>query len=139
MYRNILIVMLLVLNHSFIFGVTEAAWLPDEDHPFGQAVQHEHRHHHAHEQVDEHSHKHGHDAEQQQFLSSAIDEDHDEHHHEHATHVQLNCDLPCSLNLIIQKHGSDALTAWHVSHQSLTYAPPVPPPQPLSCTKIFCF
>ncbi|GEM_PF-536129 len=135
-HRTLLIAMLLVLNHSFMFGVAEAALLPDENHPFGKAVQHEHLHHHAHrdmheqlhEQVHEHSPEHSHNAGQQQSDSPAIDDDQHEHHHEHATHVQLNFDLPSSLSLIIQKHGSDALTAYHLTHQSLTYAPPVPPP-----------
>ena len=133
MTRNFVIVMLLVLNHSFMFGVSEAAWLPDEDHPFGQAAPHEHLHHHAHDREDalddkRQSHKHSHGGDHQQTGSLTMDDDPQEHHHEHATHVQLNCDLSCSLSLVIQKHLSNALTDYHVAHQSLTWAPPVPPP-----------
>ncbi|OGT73778.1 MAG: hypothetical protein A3H44_02695 [Gammaproteobacteria bacterium RIFCSPLOWO2_02_FULL_57_10] len=118
--------LLLMLNHSLMFGVMEAAALPDEDHPFGQAVPHEHLHDHNHQVIDEHSH--GHDSGEHQRAVTGSDDHSQEHHHSHGVHVQLNCDLPYSLNFNLPKPGCDALTDYHVTHQSLTYAPPVPPP-----------
>lgn len=91
--------------------------MPDEEHPFGQAIPHDHLHDHLHphdhHEVSEHS---------------SDDDDHHEHHHNYNLHLQLNFDLPCLVNLDLEKLSNDALTRYQVRHQSLTYAPPVPPP-----------
>lgn len=128
--KKILFALLLMLNHSLMFGAVQAASLPDEDHPFGKAIPHDHLHHHDHHDHHEmNEHAPSHDESHHQTNSAASDDEHhDHHHHSHGMHAQLNCDLPCSRDLNLQKRCCEALTYYHVTHQSLTYSPPVPPP-----------
>ncbi|WP_237133486.1 hypothetical protein [Pseudohongiella sp. O18] len=54
MYRTVFFALMLVMHYSLAFGAIEAAAMPDEQHPLGKAIQH--NHHHAH--ADDHSHDH---------------------------------------------------------------------------------
>ncbi len=119
MLKKVLIALLLILNHSVMFGVMEAEEIPDEAHPYGQTFEHEHLHHHSH------GHEH-HD------VSSIPMEPghHDEHepHHEHGAHTHLSMDAPQTISLDLQREGTQALTSYALPHQSQIYSPPVPPP-----------
>jgi hypothetical protein len=123
---KVLIALLLILNHSVMFGTMTAAEMPDEEHPYGQAVNHENLHHHAHHD-DHHSDYHDH-----QVASGDIMEpghhDENEPHHEHGVHIHLNMDLPQTISIDLLPQGSQAVASYHLVHQSQTYSPPVPPP-----------
>lgn len=102
-YKKLLFAMVLVLNHSLMFGVTEAAHIPDAEHPYGHTVNYDH----------------GDDSDQD------VD---GEQHHKHGMHVHLGCALSYSLNFSVQTVPDQALSSCKFLHQSLSYTPPVPPP-----------
>ncbi|MES3008620.1 MAG: hypothetical protein V4751_12710 [Pseudomonadota bacterium] len=119
MLKKVLIALLLILNHSVMFGTMEAEEIPDAAHPYGQTFEHELLHHHSHQ------HEH-HDA-----SSTATDSGHhDEYepHHEHGAHTHLNMDVPQTISLDLQRQSGQASTSYALPHQSQTYSPPVPPP-----------
>ncbi len=123
---KILLGLLLILNHSLMFGVSQAAHIPDEDHPYGQALEYEHHHQHG-DAVANHN-QHDHADEPLPLADSLIgDEDH-EHSHKHGVHVHLNCDLPYSLSFSIDPAATLRPAFFQSLHQGLAYAPPVPPP-----------
>ncbi len=140
MSRQILFALLLMLNHSLLFGASQAAYIPDELHPFGSAFPHEHLHEHGH---DDHDHGHGHDHDDHahnmdQPLSTpdsphvfdtamAPDHDHDTTH-SHGAHVPLNCDLPFSLSFALNTAHTEPPASSQHMHAGLAFAPPVPPP-----------
>jgi hypothetical protein len=142
--RQILFALLLMLNHSLLLGASQAAYIPDELHPFGSAFPHEHLHAHAHE-TDHHHHEHGHSpdgheqddhalaesqpADSQPAFTTADAPDHDhDTAHSHGVHVPLNCDLPFSLTIALDTAPSDPPASRQHLHAGLAYAPPVPPP-----------
>lgn len=142
MSRKIVLALLLILNHSLLYGVSQAAYIPDAEHPYGHAYQHEHLHVHLydHEPALEpelkKSHDHDHHAHDVAPLDLNTDnhseftgaENHHESQHTHGVHIQLNCDLPFTLSLTLL-NLCDAHPAGHQhEHASLAFAPPVPPP-----------
>lgn len=102
-----ILILLFLFNHSLMFGVIEAAHLPDADHPYGHAVGY-HAHDNAQDNEDVHS------------------ADHDTQ--PHGLHIHLNIDLPSNPDFAFPRAGSQQLAASTSSHQNLAYAPPVPPP-----------
>jgi hypothetical protein len=130
MYRKIFLALVLIFNHSLMFGVTEAAHIPDENHPYGAAkYSYEHSHAHSHAHVHEHAagnaHQLTHDTADDSDL--AADTEH-EHHHKHGVHIHLSCELPYSLNFELKSLGSQILAFSESLHQTPSYSPPVPPP-----------
>jgi len=138
--RQILFALLLMLNHSLLFGMNQAAYIPDAQHPFGSAFPHEHLHEHGY---DHHDHDHGlnlddhaHEAHQnldtpdlQQQFDTAIAPDHDhDTAHSHGVHFPLNCDLPFSLTFALDTAHSEPPASCQHMHAGLACAPPVPPP-----------
>ena len=100
---------LLLLNHSLMFGVAEAAHIPDDEHPYGHIMDYDHETIPAGHSVDD-----GHESHEQ--------------HHKHGMHVHLNCDLPYTLSFEFETPGSESFDARQFLHPSLAYSPPVPPP-----------
>ncbi len=125
-YAKVAIALLLILNNSVMFGAIQAAEMPDEHHPWGQAYQHDYLHHHSHD----------HERQGTSLTTliadhtDALQVEHDEHHehHEHGAHSHMNMDLPQTVGLEFRRTASQALTLYELHHQSQTYTPPVPPP-----------
>ena len=122
MYKKFFLALMLVFNHSLMFGVTEAAHIPDEDHPYGLA---EHAHQHSHEHATGDAHELSQDT--AVGMDLAADNEH-EHQHKHGVHVHLNCELPYSLNFELKNLRSQIPAVSKSLHQSQSYSPPVPPP-----------
>ena len=109
MYKKLLMALLLIINHSVMIGVTEAAHMPDEEHPFGHTVDYDH----ADEPV-EHSSDDGHDYHEQ--------------HHKHGAHVHLGIALPVNVDVAVQPVDSVFMVTHKALLSGLIYSPPVPPP-----------
>ncbi len=122
-YMKIVLGLLLLLNHSVMFGAMAAADMPDEAHPFGTAVNHEHLHHHSHD-------KQPHASDQHSPVNSDQAQVHDEldPHHEHGMHIQLNMDLPSIVVFEFRNQTRQQFIASYLSGKSQIYSPPVPPP-----------
>ncbi len=146
---KVLLALLLMLNHSLLFGVSQAAYIPDEDHPYGYAYQHEHLHEHPevtpHEglfdaphadhdvEINEDPRHHEHDEHPAdnaaESLATLNDTDHEhEFHHTHSAHIPLNCDLPFTLSFTLLNPDGATPASHQYLHLNLAYAPPVPPP-----------
>jgi len=123
-YRKVFFALMLVMHYSLAFGANEAAAMPDEQHPLGKAIQH--NHHHAH--ADDHSHDHdnylGPDSAAQHEAAGDV---HD-HQHKHGINIQLNIDIPGLLALDFFRADSPPVARYRLDHNSLSYAPAVPPP-----------
>ncbi|MBU2098120.1 MAG: hypothetical protein KKD00_05120 [Gammaproteobacteria bacterium] len=129
LYKKLILAFILLFNHSLMFGVTEAAHIPDEEHPRGYAY---------HAGVDQHEHDidvlhvldHAlqHISAQVNASDDAANHAGHDHHHKHGTHIHLNCELPYSLHFDFQLSGSQVPCAHLITHQSQLYSPPVPPP-----------
>ena len=109
MYKKLVMALLLILNHSLMIGVTEAAHMPDEEHPYGHTVDYDH----AAELV-EHSPDDGHEFHEQ--------------HHKHGAHVHLGFALPTNVDGTVPPAGAVLMMNHKFLLSGLTYAPPVPPP-----------
>ena len=119
--------MVLVLHYSLAFGAIEASAMPDEQHPFGKAVHHDHHHSHA----DDHSHDHNNHWGQDSSAPHEITGDVHDHQHKHGINIQLNMDMPGLLALDFYRADCPPVTWYRLDHNSLSYAPAVPPPNPL--------
>ncbi len=108
-HKKLLIALLLILNYSLMFGVTEAAHIPDNEHPYGHAVDYDHS-----DELLEHSPDDGHEF-------------HDEHH-KHGAHVHLGFALPVSIDIDVELVDAVLTINHKLSYSNLTYSPPVPPP-----------
>lgn len=122
MYKHLALALLLTLNHSLLFGVMEAAHLPDADHPLGQIYTHDHAPHADDTDTVEHHDHH--------VLPQAASATSDSHHadHHHGVHVHLNCDLPESFDLAYVRPASERPWTCLSLLPGRTYSPPVPPP-----------
>lgn len=130
---RIVFALLLVMHYSLAFGAIEAAAMPDEHHPFGKAIQHDHLHQHSHDHHDDLAIDLDNGYDHEQNISSHNDsagEFHD-HHHKHGINIQLNMDLPGLFSLDLYKTDSPPATPYRLHHNSLSYAPAVPPPNRL--------
>ena len=123
---KVLIALLLILNHSVMFGTMTAAEMPDEEHPYGQAVNHENLHHHSHH--DDHHNDHRDHQVVTGNVTDSAHHDENEPHHEHGVHIHLNMDLPQTISLDLQPQVGQALPGYQLHHHNQTYSPPVPPP-----------
>jgi hypothetical protein len=88
------------MHYSLALGALEAATMPDEQHPFGKAIPHEHHHSHEH-----------HDSKQQGSAAQHENpgEFHD-HHHNYGINIQLNMDLPVLVALDFHKAETHPIT-----------------------------
>jgi len=102
-----LIALMLLLNYSLLFGVVEGAHIPDVEHPYGHTVSYDHTGEH---------------------LTHTGHADDHEQHHKHGTHIHLGAFIPYSLNFALQPLVHHAPSQHKFLHPSLTYSPPVPPP-----------
>lgn len=140
---------MLVMHYSLAFGAIESAAMPDEHHPFGKAVPHSHLHSHSHDHQHDvdagqnHAQEqgHGHEPEpehnnpafhtpHQTAHQDSTDDFHD-HHHKHGINIQLNVDIPVLSALDFYKPDTPSITPYRLDHNSLSYAPAVPPPDSL--------
>jgi hypothetical protein len=134
---------MLVMHYSLAFGAIESAAMPDELHPFGKAVPHSHLHPHSRDQQHEagvgHSHaqEHGHGQaaghNNPVYQSAQQDntDDFHEHNHKHGIYIQLNVDIPALTAFDFYKPDTPSVTPYQLDHNSLSYAPAVPPPNNL--------
>lgn len=109
MHKKFVIALLLILNYSLMFGVTEAAHMPDSEHPYGHTVDYDHV-----DKLPEHSPDDGHEF-------------HDQHH-KHGAHVHLGFALPVSIDISAELVGAALMINNKLSYSNLTYSPPIPPP-----------
>lgn len=127
MYRKVILAFLLVLHYSLAFGAIEAATLPDEQHPLGKAIHHDHHHvHHDHHDQDHNNHVEPDGAAPHESAGDTHD-----HQHKHGVSIQLNMVVSGLCALDFYKSDSPALTPYRLDHNSLSYAPAVPPPDRL--------
>lgn len=122
MYRKVILALMLVFHYSLAFGAIESAAMPDELHPFGKAVPHDHLHQHLHD--DHHEVGDGHEPEDST-------KDFHEHQHEHGINIQLNVDIASLTALNFYKPDTPSITPYQLGHSSLSYVPAVPPPNNL--------
>lgn len=125
MYTKIILAILLVFNHSLLFGAIQAAEMPDECHPNGHNSPLDHISQMSSEQ---HALVH---LESGVSLDTRIDclehdSEHDEHH-EHGMHIHLSLDLPETFEVPVQIQAKLALPPYQMNQQFLSYTPPVPP------------
>lgn len=86
--------------------------MPDAEHPYGHTVSYDHE--------DEGRQN----ADGRSVDGSSVDNE----HHKHGMHVHLGCVLPYSLNFSVQTVPDQSFSTCKFLHQSLSYTPPVPPP-----------
>lgn len=101
--------------------------MPDEQHPFGKAIPHEHHHFHD----DHHDQNHNNHAEQVNAEHHEPAGDAHDHQHKHGISIQLNVDVPGLFAPDFYKTDSPPVTPYRLDHNSLSYAPAVPPPDRL--------
>jgi hypothetical protein len=119
------------MHYSLAFGAIEAASMPDELHPFGKAIPHDHLHDHLHQHG--HDHHHDHDQTNDHYGTAPQDtsvELHD-HQHNHSISMQLNMDVPVTFAFDFHNPDPHPATPYLDGHNSLSYAPAVPPPNSL--------
>ena len=95
MYCKVFLALMLVMHYSLAFGAIEATAMPDEQHPFGKAIHHDHHHSHADEHGHDHTNPAGSDVKAQHEAAGDV---HD-HQHKHGINIQLNMDIPGLLAL----------------------------------------
>lgn len=119
MKTKILLIVLVLLNSSTLFGGLHASVL-ENDYSAANVLEiehdHDHHHHHAHEES-------GHPADH----TDLMDADH-EHSHKHGIYVQLNCEIPTAFNVSVQIQRNTLLAEFMLPPINPTYSPPVPPP-----------
>lgn len=49
-------------------------------------------------------------------------------HHNHGVHVHLSVALPYSISFSFENADNDQVAAWQPAYGSMSYSPPVPPP-----------
>ena len=122
MYRKVILALMLVMHYSLALGAIESAAMPDEHHPCGIAVPHDHLHQHLHDDHHEVGDGHAHEDSADNFH---------EHQHNHSFNFQLNVDIPVLSTLDFFKPDTPSITPYQLDDCSLSYAPAVPPPNNL--------
>lgn len=124
-FNKIILAIILILNHSFLFGAIQAAEMPDECHPFGHSMPADHSRLMTPEQ---HAQLHQYDTDPhaaENCLTHHVDHD---GHHEHGMHIHLSLSLPETIDITVARQQSLALPPYLLAHKNLSYIPPVPPP-----------
>ncbi|MGJ8689189.1 MAG: hypothetical protein ACSHXZ_06655 [Gammaproteobacteria bacterium] len=126
MYTKIILAILLVFNHSLLFGAIQAAEMPDECHPNGHNSPLDHPGQMSSKQ---HALVHIESGTSLDARADCLEHDleHDEHH-EHGMHIHLSLSLTDTLEVPVQIQAMLALPPYQMNHQFLSYTPPVPPP-----------
>ncbi|MDO9476792.1 MAG: hypothetical protein Q7L07_08765 [Pseudohongiella sp.] len=127
MFRKVVLALILVMHYSLAFGAIEAAAMPDELHPFGKAIPHDHLHQHVHDHHDDLEHAHDHHSPAQPDGGIEFHE----HQHNHSISIQLNMDVPVTFAFDFHNTEPHPATPYRNGHRSLSYAPAVPPPNTL--------
>lgn len=127
MYRRVVFALMLVMHYSLAFGAIESAAMPDEHHPFGKAVPHDHLHPHLHDNHHHAGDDHSHDVDHQNEHATDLHE----HQHKHGINIQLNVDIGGLFALDFYKPDTPSSTPYQLAHTSLSYVPAVPPPNGL--------
>ncbi len=124
MYTKIIFAIILVMNHSLLFGAIQAAEMPDECHPFGHNTPLDHP-----DKLSSEQHVLLHATDNNQLHGDCLEHnlEHDEHH-EHGMHIHLSLSLPETLEVPVQMQAKLALPPYLANQQYLSYTPPVPPP-----------
>lgn len=141
MYRKVVLALMLVMHYSLAFGAIESAAMPDEHHPFGKTVPHTHLHQHSHDgehvidvghsHAQENDHRHAPEPEHINPVHQDSPDDFHDYHHKHGINIQLNVDIPVLVALDFYKPDTPSITPYQLDHNSLSYAPAVPPPDSL--------
>ena len=107
--------------------------MPDEQHPLGKAVHHDHHHWHDNDHGHNHSNHADHNNHVEQNNAAQIETAGDlhDHPHKHGSNIQLNMDAPGLFVLDFYKADAHPVTPYRLDHSSLSYAPAVPPPDRL--------
>ena len=126
MHINILIILLVILNNSTLFGGAHASSTFESEYASGNVFEIEHSH----------GHKHGHRGEQvrsdhafdsHSAVITEADSDH-EHSHKHGIYAQLSCEVPKSYTFEVETSRIAIQVSSALAILSPTYTPPLPPP-----------
>ena len=126
MHINILIILLVILNNSTLFGGVHASSAFEAEYASGNVFEIEHSHGHKHEHKGEHVNSE-HALDSHSAATTEADADHD-HSHKHGIYAQLNCEVPKSYTFAVVTSRSAIQVSSALAVLSPTYTPPLPPP-----------
>lgn len=126
MHINILIILLVILNNSTLFGGVHASSTLESEYASGNVFEIEHSHGHKHGLKGEHA-----NSEQAFDWHNAViteaDSDHS-HSHKHGFNAQLSCVVPKSYTFEVETSRNAIEVSSAIPILSPIYTPPLPPP-----------
>ena len=126
MHINILIILLVILNNSTLFGGIHASNTIESEYAGGNVFEIEHSHGHKHGHKGEHKNS-GHALDSHSAAITEADSEH-EHSHKHGIYAQLNCEVPKSYTFAVVPSRGAIQIGSALAVLSPTYTPPLPPP-----------
>ena len=126
MHINILIILLVILNNSTLFGGVHASSTFDSEYASGNVIEIEHSHGHKHGHTGDHANSE-HALDSHSTATTETDSDH-EHSHKHGIYTQLNCEVPKSYSFAVVTSTNAIQISSAIAVLSPTYTPPLHPP-----------